>query len=184
MLTITNASVIILFNIKQFFVELFSFKHYKGGEKLAFDVENATELGPVLRSVNNLMMRATVQHGKKLDVDNCTFMHAWVLGYLCEHKDENVYQRDIEREFYITRSAVTAVVKHMENNGYIKRLEVEHDARLKQIVITPLGESVHKEILESVKELDTEMVKGISDEEYRVFLNVCHKVRNNLKDLL
>ncbi len=151
---------------------------------MAFDIETSTEPGPVLRSVNNLMMRAMVQQGKKLDVDNCTFMHGWVLGYLCEHKNESVYQRDIEREFYITRSAVTAVVKHMEKNGYIKRLEVEHDARLKQIVITPLGESVHKQILESVKALDKEMVKGITDKEYSVFLDVCHKVRNNLKDLL
>ena len=72
----------------------------------------------------------------------------------------------------------------MEKYGYIERLEVEHDARLKQIVITELGEDMHQKILESVKSLDKEMAKDISDEEYAVFLNVCHKVRNNLKDLL
>ncbi|MEE1076912.1 MAG: MarR family winged helix-turn-helix transcriptional regulator [Acutalibacteraceae bacterium] len=151
---------------------------------MGFDIEHSTEFGPVLRSINNLLMRATVQQGKKLNVDNCTIMHGWILGYLCEHKDENVYQRDIEREFCITRSAVTSVVKNMEKYGYIKRLEVEHDARLKQIVITELGEDMHQKLLESVKSLDKEIAKDISDEEYAVFLNVCHKVRNNLKDLL
>lgn len=148
------------------------------------DIENTTEFGLVLRSINNLLMRATVQQGKKLNVDNCTIMHGWILGYLCEHKNENVYQRDIEREFYITRSAVTAVVKNMERYGYIKRLEVEHDARLKQIVITQLGESLHQKIVESAKRLDKKLVTGVTDEEYTVFLNVCHKVRNNLMDIL
>lgn len=148
------------------------------------DIENTTEFGPVLRSINNLLMRATVQQGKKLNVDNCTIMYGWILGYLYEHKNEDVYQRDIEREFYITRSAVTSVVKNMEKYGYIQRLEVEHDARLKQIVITELGESTHHKILESVKQLDRKIIENVSNEEYAVFLNVCHKVRNNLKDLL
>lgn len=148
------------------------------------DVENTTEFGLVLRSINNLLMRATVQQSKGINVDNCTIMYGWILGYLCEHKNESVYQRDIEREFYITRSAVTSVVKNMEKYGYIERLEVEHDARLKQIVITPLGESTHDKILENVKQLDRKMIENVTDEEYAVFLNVCHKVRNNLKDLL
>lgn len=148
------------------------------------DIDNTTEFGPVLRSINNLLMRATMQQGKKLNVDNCTIMYGWILGYLVDHKNDNVYQRDLEREFYITRSAVTSVVKNMEKYGYIQRLEVEHDARLKQIVITPLGESTHHKILESVKQLDRKMSENISDEEYTVFLNVCQKVRNNLKSLL
>ncbi|MEE1282068.1 MAG: MarR family winged helix-turn-helix transcriptional regulator [Acutalibacteraceae bacterium] len=151
---------------------------------MGFDIEHSTEFAPVLRSINNLLMRATVQQGKKLNVDNCTIMHGWILGYLCDHKNENVYQRDIEREFCITRSAVTSVVKNMEKYGYIERIGVEHDARLKQIVITELGENMHQKLLESVKSLDKEITKDISEEEYTVFLNVCHKVRNNLKDLL
>lgn len=156
----------------------------KGGVAVALDVENSTEFGLVLRSINNLLMRATMQQAKKINADNCTIMHGWILCYLYEHKNENVYQRDIEREFYITRSAVTSLVKSMEKYGYIERLEVEHDARLKQIVITELGEAMHKKIVESVKQLDKEMINGVSDEEYAVFLGVCHKVRNNLKELI
>ncbi len=151
---------------------------------MALDVENSTDISPVLRSINNLLIRATMQQAKKINADNCTIMHGWILGYLYEHKNENVYQRDIEREFYITRSAVTSLVKSMEKYGYIKRLEVEHDARLKQLVITELGESMHKKIIDSAKQLDREMIKGIPDEEYAVFLSVCHKVRNNLKELI
>ena len=151
---------------------------------MALDVENSTEFGPVLRSINNLLMRATMQQAKRINADNCTIMHGWILNYLYEHKNENVYQRDIEREFYITRSAVTSLVKSMEKYGYIERLEVDHDARLKQIVITELGECMHKKIVESAKQLDNEMINGVSAEEYAVFLKVCHKVRNNLKELI
>lgn len=148
------------------------------------DTEKSSEMGFVLRGINNLLMRATMQQGKKNGIDNCTIMHGWVLGYLCKHKYENIYQRDIERKFSVTRSAVTSIVKNMETNNYIKRVEVEHDARLKKLVITEDGEAMHNKIVDSFKEIDNIMVKNIDDNDYQIFLKVCHQIKDNLQDLL
>ena len=148
------------------------------------DFEKRTEAGLVLRSINNFLIRATMQQAKKLEIDNCTMMHGWILGYLCNNKDKNVYQRDIEREFSITRSAVTSIVKAMENSGYINRADVEHDARLKQIVITQKGEEMHKRIVQSLKDIDSRAVNGISESDYQVFLKVCYQIKDNLRSLL
>lgn len=148
------------------------------------DIENATQMSLVLRGINNLLMRATMQQGRKTGIDNYTIMHGWVLGYLCDHKDEDVYQRDIEREFSITRSAVTSVVKSMETNSYIKRVEVEHDARLKKLIITNEGEAMHNKIVDSFKAIDKIMIKNIDDEDYKVFLKVCRQIKDNLGGLL
>lgn len=58
-------------------------------------------------------------------------MQGWIIGYLYDHKEEEIFQRDIEAEFYIARSTVTCLVKQMEQKGYIARVAVERDCRLK-----------------------------------------------------
>ncbi len=148
------------------------------------DFNNNTDIGIVLRAINNLLMRASIQQSKNSGIDNCTFMHGWILGYLCLHNEDNVYQRDIEREFSLTRSAVTSIVKNMEQKGYIKRIEVEHDARLKKLVITSSGEETHNKIVQNFKEMDKTLINHISDEDYKVFIKVCHQIKNNLHSLL
>ncbi|MEE0929724.1 MAG: MarR family winged helix-turn-helix transcriptional regulator [Acutalibacteraceae bacterium] len=148
------------------------------------DFDNKTDIGIALRSINNLLMRASIQQSKNTGIDNCTFMHGWILGHLCLHKKDDVYQRDIEREFSLTRSAVTSIVKNMEQKGYIKRIEVEHDARLKKLVITSSGEKTHNKIVQSFQEMDKEIINHISDEDYKIFLKVCHQIKDNLHSLL
>ena len=58
------------------------------------------------------------------------------MWHLYRHREEQVFQRDIEREFSITRSTVTNILQLMERKGYIERRSVPQDARLKKLVLT------------------------------------------------
>lgn len=145
---------------------------------------NHNDVGLVLRSINNILMRATIKQAKNRGIDGCTIMHGWILSYLIEHKNTDIYQRDIEKKFLITRSAVTATVKNMEKKGYIKRLECEHDARLKKLVITPTGEEIHNRMVENFIEVDKKLIKGIDMNDYQTFIKVCNQIKNNLHSLL
>ena len=147
-------------------------------------MKNQNEAGKILRSIDHLLIRVNIQQAKKSGIDNCTAMHGWILGYLSRHRNEDIYQRDIEKEFSVTRSAVTAVVKKMENCGYIERVEVKHDARLKKLVITDKGEEMYKKIIESFQKTDSIITEGVDEEEYEVFMTVCCKIRDNLHNLL
>ena len=71
-----------------------------------------------VRRVNNLIFRKINQFHRENNVDNVTPMHDWIMSYLYWHKNEPVYQRDIEREFSITRSTVTNILQLMERKGY------------------------------------------------------------------
>lgn len=148
------------------------------------DFDNNTDVGIALRAINNLLMRASIQQLKTAGIDNCTFMHGWILGHLCVNKENNVYQRDIEREFSLTRSAVTSIVKNMEKKGYIKRIEVKHDARLKKLVITSSGEEIHNKIVLNLQEMDKKIINDINIDDYKIFIKVCHQIKDNLHNLL
>lgn len=54
-------------------------------------------------------------------MDKLTLMHGWIIAYLYDHRDEDVYQKDIENAFSIARSTVTSILKLMEKKNYITR---------------------------------------------------------------
>ena len=97
-----------------------------------------------LRRVNNLIFRKIGQIARTNGVEAVTPMHGWIMEYLYRNSDTPVFQRDIEREFSITRSTVTNILQLMERKGYIARQSVAQDARLKQLVLTEKAASSTK----------------------------------------
>ena len=63
-----------------------------------------------LRRVNNLIARKINQFGRENEVEEVTPMHGWIMAYLYHCRTEPVFQRDIERDFSITRSTVTNIL--------------------------------------------------------------------------
>ncbi len=47
-------------------------------------------------------------------LDEVTLMHGWILRYLYEHQDAEIYQKDIEKYFGICRSGVTNIIQALE----------------------------------------------------------------------
>ena len=115
-----------------------------------------------LRRVNNLIFRKIGQIARTNDVEAVTPMHGWIMEYLCRNSDTPVFQRDIEREFSITRSTVTNILQLMERKGYIRRQSVPQDARLKQLVLTEEGVLFHEKTILSFHQTD-DYVAGVAD---------------------
>ena len=61
-------------------------------------------IGFIVRSLDNMMMRNAVGDEKSEKKGMMPVMQGWIIGYLYDHKEEEIFQRDIEAEFYIARS--------------------------------------------------------------------------------
>ena len=57
------------------------------------------------------------------------------LHYLYDHRDEDVFQKDIEAEFSISGATATNILKGLERQALIMREPMPEDARLKKIVL-------------------------------------------------
>ncbi len=114
--------------------------------------------------MDNLIFRRLNQFSRANGVEQTTPMHGWIIEYLYRHRNEPVFQRDIEREFSITRSTVTNILQLMERKGYIQRLSVPQDARLKQLVLTEEGICFHEKTMLSFHQTD-DYVAGLLTEE-------------------
>lgn len=108
-----------------------------------------------------------------------TTMQFFILEYIMENKNKNVYQKDIEKAFDIRRSTATEILQNMEKQGLIERLSVPEDARLKRIVIS---KEICKDIKKAKREqalLEKNLEKNISPEEEKIFVDVLRKIRVN-----
>ena len=134
-----------------------------------------------LRRVDNLIFRKINQFARANGVEQATPMHGWIIEYLYRHRDEPVFQRDIEREFSITRSTVTNILQLMERKGYIRRQSVPQDARLKQLVLTEEGVLFHEKTMLSFHQTDDYVAGLLTEEENAELLRLLNKLREALK---
>ena len=81
----------------------------------------AESIGHEIKAIDHLMQRKMIMTASKSGLDKVTIMHGWIIGYLILNLDRDIYQKDIESEFAISRSTVTNILKLMEKKGYIKR---------------------------------------------------------------
>ena len=134
-----------------------------------------------IRRVDNLIFRKINQFARENGVEQATPMHGWIIEYLYRHRDAAVFQRDIEREFSITRSTVTNILQLMERKGYIQRQSVPQDARLKQLVLTEEGVRFHENTILSFHQTDDYVANLLTEEENAELLRLLNKLRDALK---
>lgn len=137
-------------------------------------------LGFEIHRLEKLMARKQARSYVHAEADRLTGMHGYLIGYLYKNRDHDVFQRDIEKQFSISRSTVTATLQIMEKNGLITREGVAQDARLKRILLTQKALELHQQIQEDIMIFESQLTKGVSEEEAAVFLQVVQKMQDNL----
>ncbi len=139
-----------------------------------------THIGCQVKTLNNMITKKIIAYSSESELDEVTVMHGWILGYLYDNRDEEIFQKDIEKEFEINKSTVTCIIKLMEKKGYIQRQSVEYDGRLKRIRLTDKGEKSHIKALKSIKKVEGILRQNIPDEELDSFFNTINKLKSNL----
>lgn len=104
-----------------------------------------------------------------------------IFSYLMEHRDQPVLQRDLEKALNLRRATISAVLKKMEANGYIERQVADQDARSKQIRLTDLALDRYQTGLDHVRDLELQMVQGISEEDLAIFIQVMKQMVANIE---
>lgn len=143
-------------------------------------MENNVHLGFVIRCLHNKIGRAICSISGKEFGETTTPMQGWVVKYLYENRDKDVFQKDLESRFSVRRSTMTSILQLMEKNGLIVREEVPADRRLKKLVLTPAAIEKQQRMRQCIDELEKRLKENISDEELECFLSVAERIGANL----
>lgn len=138
------------------------------------------EVGHEIHVLSNMIGRKIDEEKRQRNMADVSPVQSWVVRYLHEHKGEEICQRDLERDFNVTRSTVTGILQIMEKKGYILRVSVPTDARLKKILLTEKGEELYYKVRDHIHETETFLVKGMTEEEVEQLLFLLRKIKNNL----
>lgn len=138
-------------------------------------------IGFRLSRASKILRRFIDNRGKDKGLDDFAVLHGWILGYLKNKQDEDVYQKDLEKKFHIAKSHVTGILKNFEQMGWIVREEVEKDARLKKIVLTDDGHETVNQLCETIKECEEELYGVLNETEREQFFNCLEKIENYMK---
>ena len=140
------------------------------------------DIGFQLHNLSNLIRRHSMRSCADVPMDdNVSRNNLWIIGYLAHNQDRDIFQKDIENTFCIRRSTVSKVIGLMEEKGFIRRQEMEHDARLKKLVLTESGMAVHQHMLQERQMMEEKLRQGVTEEELEIFFHVMEKFKKNIQ---
>lgn len=146
-------------------------------------MKNEEQIGYIIKELSRLIDRSIYQKSMlNTNGDSATAMHGWMIGYLYHRKGEEVFQKDMEADFHMAKSSVTAALQGLERGGYIKRVPVERDGRLKKIVLTEEGERFHQSVEIGVLEMEKHMADGLAPEQMTEIFAMLQQIKNNLEE--
>ena len=138
----------------------------------------SSRIGIELRYLNNLIRRYVDNKLHKKYIDSVTGTNGWIIGYIADHGD--VYQKDLEAEFGITRSTASKVVSLMVQKGLIEHRSVPQDARLKRLVLTDKALELSKLMNQDHEAVETTLKKGFTEEELSNLHSYIERMKQNI----
>ena len=140
------------------------------------------DIGFVVRRLSNLIKRDVENSREKIGIDRVKGVNGWAISYFYENRDKDIFQKDFEEKFSIRGSTASKILKTMEQKGFIERVAVKSDARLKKIILTEKAIEIHQKIVKEIEIRETKLRKGVSEEELKVFFDVIAKISNNMEE--
>lgn len=138
-------------------------------------------IGMEIRSVTNLVKRYIDNSPHFQCAQRITGINGWIIAYLYQNENRDIFQRDLEEKFTATRSTISRVLKTMEQKGFIKRRNVDSDARLKKLILTEKAKNIHQAIVEELRDVETKLMKGFSKEEREKLFSYLERMKNNME---
>ncbi len=137
------------------------------------------EAGKMINRISNRLRRRS---GKAQETIGITGAKGNILNYiLLESEKHNVYQKDIEKEFGLRPSTATEVLKNLEEEELIVRIQDEEDGRYKKIVFTDKAEKIRSALRGEIEKTEELLLKGITPEEQEIFMKITAKMLENLQ---
>ena len=156
---------------------------YKRKENMEQEKNQERRLAYTLRMIHNKTKQVIHKSSPKFDKSPGTQLQGGILGFLYLHREEQIYQKDIEKEFRISRATATNTLQVMERNGFIVRKTLDKDARLKRIQMTEEAMWHHRQIEAHIDMMDRRMVQGMSREEVAELYRLLDIVMKNLEEM-
>lgn len=143
-------------------------------------MDNQVHIG---KKINILSKRIHRRIDKEASQYGITGVQARILGFIYwKSKERDIFQKDIEEELDVRRSSVTSVLQLMEKNGFIERVSVSEDARLKKIILTEKGLEIQTNIYDFILGVEKSLRDELSEAEVNILISLIDRLSEKIAD--
>ena len=135
-------------------------------------------IGCKINYVSNIIKREIEKLESIEALERVSGTNSFIL--VCISEKEIVFQKDIEKEFGITRSTASKVISLMESKGMILRKSVRNDLRLKQLVLTDEAKMIVESVKKDLNDFEERLTLGLTKEDKDNLLSIMNKLENNI----
>lgn len=140
---------------------------------------NADKISFDLTAVSNFFEHRRIDIQRKIYPDSINPTNGYIISYLCENIGRDIYQKDIEKEFDLSRSTVSTILKEFEKDGLIERKSVYIDARLKKVVPTQAAQIINEACSKELTRFFFDLASDLKDSEVEAFQKVLEVMKKN-----
>ena len=139
-------------------------------------------IGFEIKTLANIIKRCFEEKARVKGLEGLTGMQGWIIDYLYRQgKDNEIFQRDVEKQFNIRRSTATGVLQLLERDGFITREAVAQDARLKSLKLTDKAVQAQETIMKNINELEEQLAMGLTEEEINTLFDLLSQIKKNIE---
>lgn len=95
--------------------------------------------------------------------------------------NDNISQKELSKKMEISAAAVTATLKKLEYQGFIKRYQNDDDIRINYITVTAKGVRAIEKTQMIFDEVDCQTFNSFSEEELTQLIGYLSRISDNLK---
>ena len=92
------------------------------------------------------------------------------------NRNNGVYQDVVSKNLHINKSNVTRNIQYLEKEGYIYREVCKDDKRKYRLYLTQKARDILPLIRNKIRQMNEELVVGLSDDELTLFISLLSKI--------
>lgn len=130
------------------------------------------EIGMIARALDSL---SNIEF-KEYDLTKGQYLY---LVRICE--SPGMIQEKLAEMIKVDRTTAARAIKKLEMNGFIEKIDDQHNKKIKKLFPTEKGQTVYPFIKREHDYSDTVALKGFSEGEVETIFNLLQKVRKNIE---
>lgn len=141
---------------------------------------NHDSLTPYSDLIRSIGMKIRSMANTRLSELGLNAQQGQMMGYIFEHQDKGVIQRDLAEHFDRKGATITSMLQGLEKKGYIKRVIPKDNERQKKIYLLDKGTDLVEEFNTIFMEVEKSITHGLTREESETFMNLLIKVKGSM----
>lgn len=135
---------------------------------------------PYSQLIRSIALKIKFSADEKVSKLGLNSQQGRMIGYIYEHQDSGIIQKDLADVFQRTGASITSMLQGLEKKEYIERRITKGNERQKNIYVLPKGVALIEDFNKSFAEVEKSIAVNLTEEEKDTLLSLLIKVNNSL----